>query len=233
MNPSPNMAREQPAAWLDVGARATFITRTYMHLLGAVLFFVAIEMWLFSTGLAERIASALLGVSWLVVLGGFMVVGWFASKTAFNSRTTGAQYAALGAFVVAEAIIFVPLLYLATQIAPGAIESAASVTILGFAGLTGVVHFMRRDFSFLGGALRWGFIMALVMIVASVIFGFNLGTFFSVAMIALAGGAILYDTSNVLNHFPEDRYVGAALQLFASVALLFWYVLTFFLQTRD
>ena len=204
-----------------------------MHLLGAVGLFVLIEMWLFSTGLAEVIASALMGVSWLIVLGGFMVVGWFASKIAFRADSMASQYAALAAFVAAEAIIFVPLLYLATAVAPGAIESAASVTILGFGALTGIVHLMRRDFSFLGGVLRWGFAVAIILIVASVLFGLNLGTFFSVAMIALAGGAILHDTSNVLHHFPEDRYVGAALQLFASVALLFWYVLSFFIQTRD
>ena len=51
-------------------------------------------------------------------------------------------------------------------------------------------------------------------------------------MIALAGGWILYDTSNVMLHFPEDRYVGASLQLFASVALMFWYVLMLFMS-RD
>ena len=161
-----------------------------------------------------------------------MIVGWFASKMAFSVQSMPAQYAALGAFVLAEAIIFVPLLYIAQTVAPGAIESAASVTILGFAGLTAVVFLTRKDFSFLGGMLRWGFIVALVLIVASVLFGFHLGTFFSVGMIALAGGAILYDTSNVLNHFPEDRYVGAALELFASVALLFWYVLSLFIS-RD
>jgi FtsH-binding integral membrane protein len=44
-------------------------------------------------------------------------------------------------------------------------------------------------------------------------------------MVALAGASILYNTSNVLLHYPEDRYVGAALQLFGSVALMFWYVL--------
>ncbi len=64
------------------------------------------------------------------------------------------------------------------------------------------------------------------------LFGFNLGTWFSVAMVGLAGGAILYDTSNILRHFPEDRYVGAALELFASVALMFWYVLRIF-PSRD
>ena len=58
-----------------------------------------------------------------------------------------------------------------------------------------------------------------------VLFGFQLGTFFSVAMIALAGGSILYDTSNVMLRYPQDRHVAASLELFASVALMFWYVL--------
>ena len=78
----------------------------------------------------------------------------------------------------------------------------------------------------------WGGIVALVLIVAGVLFGFNLGTFFSIAMVAFAGAAILYDTSNVLHHYPEDRYVGAALQLFASVALMLWYVLRIFMSRR-
>jgi FtsH-binding integral membrane protein len=140
------------------------------------------------------------------------------------------QYIALAGFVVAEAIIFVPLLYIANLYAPGAIQSAAVVTLLGFAGLTGVVFVTRKDFSFLGSVLRWGFIVAIVLIVAALLFGFELGTFFSVGMIALAGAAILYDTSNILHHYPEDRYVGAALELFASVALMFWYVLRLFMS---
>ena len=77
-------------------------------------------------------------------------------------------------------------------------------------------------------AARWlmyGSILALVAIIAGAIFGFQLGTFFSVAMVGFAGAAILDDTSNVLRNFPEDRYVAAALQLFSSVALMFWYVL--------
>jgi FtsH-binding integral membrane protein len=232
MDASYGMSREAPVASLSVGARAAFIMRTYLHLLGAILGFVVVELMLFRTGLAYSIAEAMLGVSWLLVLGGFIIVGWLASRAAFNARSAPAQYAALGAFVLAEALIFVPLLVIADYYAPGAIESAAVVTLLGFAGLTGVVFVTRKDFSFLGGVLRWGFIVALVLIVSAVLFGFELGTFFSVGMIALAGGAILYDTSNVLNHFPEDRYVGAALELFASVALLFWYVLSLFIS-RD
>jgi FtsH-binding integral membrane protein len=80
--------------------------------------------------------------------------------------------------------------------------------------------------------LKWGGILALVAIVGGVIFGFNMGMWFSIAMVGLAGGAILYDTSNIIRHFPEDRHVGAALELFASVALMFWYVLRIFMS-RD
>lgn len=215
-----------------VEERARFIVRTYNTLFVAILAFAGIEVALFQSGLAHAIAGAL-GGNWLLVLGGFMVVSWLASRVSLTSQSKGAQYAALGGFVLAEAIIFVPLLVVANTMAPGAIQSAALVTFVGFGGLTAVAWTTRKDFSFLGGLLRWGGIVALVLIGASLIFGFNLGTFFSVAMVAFAGAAILYDTSNVLHHFPEDRHVGAALQLFASVALMFWYVLRLFLAARD
>lgn len=216
-----------------VDTRATFVARTYAHLLGAVLAFVGIEVALFTSGTAARIAESMLGVNWLFVLGGFVVVSWIASRTAHSAQSLAAQYLALGVFVVAEAIIFVPLLYIAQAVAPGVIQSAALITAVGFTALTGIVFVTRKDFSFLKGIIFWGFMVGLVLIVAGALFGFQLGTFFSVAMIALAGGAILYDTSNVLHHFPEDRYVGAALELFASVALLLWYVIRLLTSLRD
>jgi FtsH-binding integral membrane protein len=226
---------ESVRAVIDASAdrREKFIVRTYNHLFLSIVAFALIEVAFFKLGIAERLMTALLGTSWMVVLGAFIVVSWLASRVAHNSRSLAAQYAALGAFVLAEAIIFVPLLFIANTHAPGAIQSAALVTFLGFAALTGIAFYTRKDFSFLGGILKWAAICALLLIVVSLIFGFHLGTFFSVGMVALAGGAILYDTSNVLHHFPEDRYVGAALELFASVALLFWYVLRIFISSRD
>ncbi|MGQ0678129.1 MAG: Bax inhibitor-1/YccA family protein [Actinomycetota bacterium] len=222
-----------PVQALDADTRQKFIARTYGHLTGAILGFTAIEVFLFSMGLAEPIASAMLGTSWLLILGGFVLVGWLASRAAHSARSQGAQYAALGAMVVAQAIIFVPLLVIANTFAPGAISSAAIVTIVGFIGLTVVAVATGKDFSFLRGILMWAGIGALLLIVGSVIFGFQLGTFFSVGMVVFAGAAILYDTSNVLRHYPQDRYVAAALELFASVALMFWYVLRLFISSRD
>lgn len=216
----------------SVEARARFIMRTYAHLMGAILAFAAIEVFLFSSGIAPAIASTL-GGNWLLVLGGFMVVGFLASRAAHSVTSKTAQYLGLGAYVVAQAILFVPLLYIAQSIAPGTIQSAATVTLVGCGGLTAVVFTTKKDFSFLGTIVRWGFVLALVAIVAGLIFGFQLGTFFSVAMVGLAGASVLWDTSNVLHHFPEDRYVGAALQLFASIAVMFWYVLRLFVGNRE
>lgn len=217
---------------LDVNTRASFITKTYAHLTAAIFAFTLIEVLLFKSGLAYPMAKAMLGTSWLLVLGGFVVVSWLANHMAMSAESKDAQYLALIGFVVAEAVIFVPLLVIADIKAPGVIASAAMITFCGFTVLTAIVFLTRKDFSFLRTLLFWGGILALAAIVGAVIFKFNLGVWFSLAMIALAGGAILYDTSNVLHHYPEDRYVGASLQLFASVALLLWYVLRLLMSRR-
>ncbi len=221
-----------PIGEASVDARARFITRTYNHLMGSIVLFTLIEVWLFTTGMAESIASAMLGGSWLMILGGFMLVTWLATRAAHTSESKPAQYAALLAVVTAYAVLFVPMLYIANSYADGTIESAALVTLLGFGGLTAVAFTTRKDFSFMGSALRWGGVLALVAIVSGVLFGFQLGTWFSVAMVGFAGAAILYDTSNVLHRYPEDRYVGAALEPFSSVALMFWYILRIFMSRR-
>jgi uncharacterized protein len=220
-----------PVSAIESGRRAQFITRTYQHLLGAIVGFTVIEILLFQSGLALPIAQAMLGVSWLLVLGGFMMAGWLFSGIAARAESRSAQYMALAGYVVAEAVFFVPLLFVAEYYAPGAIGSAAICTLLGFSGLTLVAMTSKTDFSFMGGMLRWIGIGALVLIVAGVIFGFTLGVFFSVAMVVFAGAAILFETGKVLHHYPEDRYVAASLSLFASVALMFWYMLRIF--SRD
>ena len=231
MNPE-NYSQGVPVIDLDDQSRGTFIARTYNHLAGAIAGFTLLEVFFFRTGLAESMARAMLGTSWLLVLGGFVVVSWVARAAAHRATSQAAQYAALAGYVIAEAIIFVPLLYIANHYAPGVIASAALITLLAFAGLTGIVFATRKDFSFLRGVLMWGGILAMVLIVGGALFGFQLGTYFSVAMVGLAGAAILYDTSNVMHHYPQDRYVAAALELFASVALMLWYVMRLLMSRR-
>jgi len=219
-----------PVGTLSPEERGAFIARTYGHLLGAVAAFTAIEIFLFVNGYAEPMAEAMLGTSWLLVLGGFIIVATGGSHIAHRARTRSIQYLGLGAMVVAEAVIFVPLLWLANEYAPGTLTSAVMVTALGFGALTIIAVVSGKDFSFLRTFLIWGGVVALLLIVAAVAFGFDLGVIFSVGMIGFAGAAILYDTSNILRYFPADRHVSASLELFSSVMLLFWYVLSLFLR---
>ena len=223
------------AVWnQDVDVRSQFITRTYAHLLGAIVGFTVIEIMIFNSGAAESITQALFALpgGWLVILGGFMVVSWMATRAAHTATSLATQYAALAALVAVEALIFVPLLYIAGTHYPGVITSAAAITLIGFTGLTAIAFMTRKDFSFLGGVLRWGMLCAVLAIGGMLVFGFTLGPLFSVAMIALAGVAILHDTSNVLHHYPPNRYVGASMQLFASVAMMFWYVISLLMSAR-
>lgn len=224
-----------PASYQSAtGSRADFIVRTYVHLLIAILAFVFVEVCLFYSGIAHSLTMALGGgrATWLLILGGFLVLSWIATSVANTSMSLGAQYAALAAYIVGQALIFCPLLYIANFHYDGVIQSAAMATLAGFTLLTAVVVYTRRDFSWMRSMLIWASICAMLLIVAAVIWGFTLGPVFSVAMIAVAGGAILYDTSRVLYHYDDDRHVAASLALFASVALLFWYVLRLMMQLR-
>ena len=162
-----------------------------------------------------------------------MAVSWVASTWAASAVSPGLQYAGLSLYVLAESVIFAPLLYIARQIDPGIITSAAWTTGLLFVALTAVVFITRKDFSFLRSVLIFGGIAALGLIVVAIVFQFSLGPIFTYAMIAFACCYILYDTSNVLHHYRIGQHVAAALALFASVALLFWYILQLFLSRRN
>lgn len=134
---------------------------------------------------------------------------------------------------MAEAILFLPLLYVATRFAgPGVIADAGVLTGITFGGLTAVVLLSKSDFSFLQMGLRLGGMVALGLIVCSILFGLTLGTWFSVAMVVFASASILYHTDAVLRCYRPDQPVAAALSLFASVALLFWYVLRLLMAAR-
>lgn len=217
--------------------RAQFIRRTYMLLAAAILAFIGVEAFLFASGAANLIASVIFGggaIGWLLVLGLFMGVSFLAERWATSETSTAMQYLGLGLFIVAEAIIFVPMIMISTYYAGDAsvLAKAGIVTLGLFLGITATVFITRTDFSFLGPIVAIGGFAALGFIVASALFGFTLGNVFAFVMVAFAGTAILYETSNVLHRFNTNQHVAAALTLFASVALLFWYILRIF-SSRD
>lgn len=212
--------------------RAAFIRSTYLHLGFAILAFIALEWVLLQQEWVPALIGKMTGgMGWLIVLGAFMGVSWLANTMAMSATSKGAQYAGLILFVVAEAIIFLPLLYIAAFYAkdPLVIQKAGITTGCIFGGLTFAAFATGKDFSFLRGFLMVGGFVAMGIIIVSIIFGFTLGTIFAGAMAIFASVSILYSTSNVIHHYRTDQAVAASLSLFAGVALLFWYILRIFL----
>jgi uncharacterized protein len=233
-----NYAMEQPIAIRAAESdRAAFIRRTYAHLAGAILAFAGLVTVLLQIqgvrDFAHNMLTGNAGVSWLVVLLAFMVVSWLANMWAQSDTSRGIQYLGLAVYTVAEAIIFLPLLYLAEIQFPGAIQTAGIMTLAVFGGLTLAVLVTKKDFSFLGPILAVGTMLAFGFIIAAILVGFSLGLLFSFAMVALISGYILYYTSNVLHHYRTDQHVAAALALFSSIATLFWYILQIVMASRD
>jgi FtsH-binding integral membrane protein len=223
------------AAQAAADERSGFITKTYLHLAGAIGLFVVLEAALLAIPGIESLVQMMIGTryGWLVVLGLFMAVSYVAENWAQSAVSPGTQYLGLGLYVVAEAVIFVPLLYIVQKVDPGIIPTAATATLALFAVLTAIVFITRKDFSFLRTVLLFGGFAAMGLIVVAILFRFALGPVFTYAMIALACGYILYHTSNILHHYRIGQHVAASLALFASVALLFWYILQLFLSRRN
>lgn len=213
--------------------KAEFYRKTYMHVAVAILAFGAVEYLLLKTVPLETVLAMVSGrYIWLAVIGVFWLASMLATKLSFSlSRNT--QYLGLGLYVLIEAVIFLPMLGIASLYAPQVITQAALVTLFMFAGLTATVFFTNKDFSFLRNIIVIGGFVALGVIVAGAIFGWNLGLWFSLAMVGLASASILYETYNIKNVYNKEQYVGAALQMFASIMLLFWYILRIFLNRRD
>ena len=215
--------------------QATFYRKTYSHVAIALLAFIVVEAILINTVPESLIFSMVSSpFVWLFILGGFWLGSMLANKwTQAQDKST--QYRGLGIYVLLEAIIFLPMIYIAIDLSDGLaiISQAGIITLSLFAGLTAVVFLTRVDFSFLRTVLVVGGFLALGLIVAGALFRFDLGLWFSVAMVALAAGGILYETYNIKNVYSTDQYVGAALQLFSSVMLLFWYILRILLSRRD
>lgn len=226
------------AAHAAASERTAFIRRTYGHLAGAILAFVAAEAALFASGVADQFVGRLFGygpMAWLVLLVVFIAGGYAAQAMARSATSKPLQYAGLAVYVGLWTVIFLPILYYAENQFRGQYVAAQAglVTLAAFAGLTIAVFASGKDFSFLGPVLWVASFAALGLIVASLIFGFNLGALFAFGMVILAAGFIVYDTSNVMHRYRTDQHVAAALALFGSVALMFYYVLRLFMYSRE
>jgi FtsH-binding integral membrane protein len=230
--------------------RMAFIRRTYLHLFGAIAAFVALEFLLFKVEFLYKLIVlpiskfALAGRwQWGVVLAAFVGAGYVAEKWAKSNVSTQKQYMGLGLYILAEVLIFAPLLLIVQYYSayytakhgfnPHILRDAGILTLALFGGLTLSVFVTKKDFSFLRGGLFTATGLAAGIIVMSLIWGFNLGMLFAVAMVALCAGYTLYYTSQVMAYYKPTQHVAAALALFSAIALMFWYVIQILMKLRE
>jgi uncharacterized protein len=223
-------------------ARAAFIRRTYLHLAVSVAALVGIEALLLQA--VKTQAGQQFLVQWfsspfslLVMLAFFIGTGFFARYMARGDMPVAVKYAGLGLYILLQAVILLPILYVAT-VKLGAqgvslVNQAALLTLITFGGLTLTVFVTKRDFSGLGPILMVASFAILGVIIVGILFGFNLGLGISFACIALAAGYILYDTSNILHHYGTNEHVGASLELLSDVVLLFYHILRVLMLSRN
>lgn len=220
-------AAAQPAV-----SEADFLRRTYFTLCGAIAAFIGFEVILFQTGIAQALAPIMTS-NWLIVLGGFMVLGYLANFFARNNGSAGTEYFQLAVTIVLQGIIFIPLMVYAVYFSDiSVLSSAVAISLVIFAGMTAIVAYSGKDFSFLGPFIGVVGIAALIAIVGAILLNVSLGFYFAIAMVVFAAGTILYETSNIIHRYGRTQHIAAATGLFASVALLFYYVLSAFIS-RD
>ena len=209
--------------------RSRFIKRSYLHLAGAIAVFALLETLLIRSGVAESFVEVLQGSKWiwLVVMALFIGVSYIADSWARSAISPEKQYLGLGIFIIAEAIVFMPLIYIAQRYAPDILVYAALLTAILVGGITFTAFTTKKNFSFLGKYLAIGGIIAMGIILGGILFGFSLGLWFSAIMIVFAAAAVLYSTSNIMHEYHTEQHVSAALALFSSIALMFFYILQF------
>ncbi len=222
--------------------RASFYRRTYGLVAASCAAFGLILAGLLASPLADPLTVLLFGngmLGWILVLAALWAVSSFANRLAFGGASQTTQLAGLGLYVVAEAIIFTPLLngclkmFGAGIALQDIVAPAALSTLLLAGGLTATVFMTKTDFSFLRAFVNIGFFVVIGAILVFALAGINPGTWFIVAMIAFMAAVILYYTWMVKEQFSPDQHVGAALVIFAGIATLFWYMIQLFMSRRE
>lgn len=222
--------------------RAGFYRRTYGLVAAACAAFGLILAGLLASPLADPLTALLFGngmFGWILVLAALWAVSMFANRLAFGGVSQTTQLAGLGLYVIAEAVIFTPLLNICIHMFGAGVAlqdivaPAALSTILLAGGLTATVFMTKTDFSFLRAFVSVGFFVVLAAILVFALAGINPGTWFIIAMVGFMAAVILYYTWTVKEQFSPDQHVGAALVIFSGIATLFWYMIQLFLSRRE
>lgn len=227
-----------PAAFAAASERAAFLKKVYGILFLGILGFAA-TLWAAGSvplinGWAVSLGQMIYGsrFGWLlyigIFIGGSMVVHSVAEQKVIGG-------VAFGAWAFLMALLIAPIVLMINGQEGGAaiINQASGLTALIFGGLTLYVLWSGADFSWLKGALVVGFFALFGVGILGMFMGFSLGLWYSVGIILLFAGYILYDTSQVLHRLPTTMAMSGAIMLFTDVVLLFKHVLILLASSRD
>ena len=191
------------------------LKNTYMLLSMTLLFSAVCAGVAMAAGLGQ-------GAALLCMLGAFGSM-FVVNRTADSGKGliwifvfTGLLGAALG-----------PMLnhYLAMQGGPQLVMQALGGTAIIFFALSGYALVSRKDFSFMGGFLFVGLLVAVIASIANIFLGIPalyLAT--SAAIVLIMSGLILFDTSRII-HGGETNYIRATVSLYLSIYNIFIHLL--------
>lgn len=187
------------------------LRNTYM-LLGMTLAFSAVTAGVsMAVGLSHMAALVLM----LVGFGLLFVV----NRMADTAKGLPAIFAFTG--VMGAALGPTLNYYLALPSGPSMIMQALGGTAIVFFGLSAYALNTRKDFSFMGGFLITGLIVAIVASIANIFLGIPaLSLTISAAIVMIMSGLILFDTSRIING-GETNYIRATVSLYLNIYNLF------------
>jgi modulator of FtsH protease len=191
------------------------LKNTYM-LLGMTLVFSAVTAGIsMAMGLSH-------GVALILSLVGFGLL-FVVNRTADSSKGLVAIFAFTG--VMGASIGPMLNYYLAMPNGPSLVMQALGGTAVVFFGLSAYALTTRKDFSYMGGFLMVGLLVAVVAMIANIFLAIPaLSLTISAAMVMIMSGLILFDTSRIING-GETNYIRATVSLYLDIYNLFIHLL--------
>ena len=209
-----------PVASCGRKMRAAFTIRAYAILFAALLAFMLVQAVFLQMKWGSILAGYAGQFPWFATLGAFIAGGWLAVKAARHATSFGAQFAALVLFVLVEAILFAPLMHWTVAEAPGVGLSATVAGVIAALGVVLIAFTQREEFKFGKAVLMWVAVAAAAVGLGGLLQGFDITALEATGLIAVIALIMLHTNIDVLQEYSRDRYIAAALELFACIPLL-------------
>ncbi len=209
MNRKPAMTA---TASMTSGIEMNRVLRNTYMLLGMTLLFSAMTA---GAAMVMNISPMTAMILSLVGFGLLFVV----NKTADSGKGIVAVFAFTGVLGAALG----PMLnhYMGLANGPSLIMQALGGTAVVFFALSGYVLTTKKDFSFMGGFLMVGLVVALIASIALLFFNAPAASLaLSALIVLLMSGFILFDTSRII-HGGETNYIRATVALYLDIYNLF------------